>query len=257
MALASLHWYTCRTLVSAIRSTRSHLSQILRYTAYPCSSWWAGAGLRCIRATARLLADRIGDYRWFDKAPADYALTVMRAKEAELAAEREKMIAEARSAGTEIKAEDLPKVTATPVEMPIAYTTKEATFKRRGDVVHMLPESEKITYRPMELAAEQVVCPDGELYTDDKASPILFLGDSYAGVYHYEDCKNAGITAHIAKELGMPLDLVIGQGMGPEVRKKAARRGVDAFAGKRLVIWSLSERDLFNYKSPWDIIPMP
>ena len=138
-----------------------------------------------------------------------------------------------------------------------AYTTQDAPFKRRGDIVAMLKASERRKYRPMELVGKQVVGPDGELYKDDKTSPVMFLGDSYAGVFHFQDCKNAGITAHIALRVGMPLDLVLGLGMGPEVRKKVARRGKDGLTGKRLVIWALSERDLYNYRSPWGIIPMP
>jgi hypothetical protein len=139
----------------------------------------------------------------------------------------------------------------------VAYSTKHCTFKRRGDIVPMLPEAERLSCPPMELGAEQVVRPDGSFYKDEKSSPILFLGDSYSAVFHFQDCKHAGITAHIAKETGVPVDLVLGLGMGPEVRKKLLRRGKGGLDGKRLVIWALSERDLHNYRSPWEKIPLP
>jgi hypothetical protein len=140
---------------------------------------------------------------------------------------------------------------------PLRYTTRAATAKRRGDIVVMLTDAQRAKFPPMELAAEQVIRPDGTPYEDDPAGRVVFLGDSYSAVYQLQDCKHAGVSAHIARETGMPLDLVVGLGMGPEVRKKLARRGKDALTGKRLVIWALSERDLYNYVAPWGIVPMP
>ena len=139
----------------------------------------------------------------------------------------------------------------------VAYTVKTVTTKRRGDIVRMLPDAERSAYPPMTLEAEQVLKPDGGFYKDDKSSPVVLLGDSYAGVYHFEDCRHAGLTAHIAREIGFPVDLILGQGMGPKVRGKLARRGPGGLEGKRLVIWALSERDLFNYREPWSVIPLP
>ncbi len=143
------------------------------------------------------------------------------------------------------------------VSKGIKYVTKEAPSKRRGDIVRMLPEAARVKYSPLKLTGEQVVSPAGELYEDDKSSPIVVLGDSYAGVFHYGECQHAGLTAHMARELGTPVDLILGQGMGPKVRAKLARRGRGALKGKRLVVWTLSERDLYNYRSPWAVIPIP
>ena len=138
-----------------------------------------------------------------------------------------------------------------------AYTTQKVSCKRRGDIVTMLPEAERVSYAPMMLDAEQVLLPDGSFYEDSESSPIVLLGDSYSGVFHLEDCKHGGLTAHIAKEIGVPIDLILGQGMGPDIRGKLARRGKGALDGKKLVIWTMSERDLYNYRSPWTVIPMP
>jgi alginate O-acetyltransferase complex protein AlgJ len=140
---------------------------------------------------------------------------------------------------------------------PVEYGLKPVEARRRGDIVHMLPESEKLKYPPMKLRARQVVTPGGDFYEDDRSSPVVLLGDSYAGVFHLEDCRHAGLTAHLARELGVPIDLVLGQGMGPKVRAKLLRRGKKALSGKRLVIWTLSERDLYNYREPWDLMRIP
>jgi hypothetical protein len=83
------------------------------------------------------------------------------------------------------------------------------------------------------------------------------LGDSFTGVFHLEDCKHAGLSAHVARELGMPVDLIMAQGSGPRIRGQLARRGHDAVSAKKLVIWTVAARDLYNYWAPWDLIKVP
>ena len=140
---------------------------------------------------------------------------------------------------------------------PIQYKIKEVKFNRGGDIRDMLPDNEKITYRPMSLVAQQVLNPDGSIYKDDESSPIVILGDSFCGVFEVEDPKYAGLSAHIAKELGMPVDLMVAYGSGPGIRKNLARRGANVIQSKKLVIWTTAARDLYNYWAPWDLIKLP
>jgi len=140
---------------------------------------------------------------------------------------------------------------------PVNYKTQKADFVRAGDIRGMLPENEKIEYRPMKLTAEQVLNPDGSYYEDDKSSPIVLLGDSFCGVFHFEDCKHAGISAHIAKEIGMPVDLIMAHGSGPQIRKRFARRGTDEIKKKKLLIWTTAARDLYNYWTDWEMVVVP
>jgi hypothetical protein len=142
-------------------------------------------------------------------------------------------------------------------DQPIPYTIREVNFTRGGDIRGMLPDDEKIAYRPMELSGQQVLNPDGSLYEDDKSSPIVILGDSFCGVYQLEDPKHAGISAHIAKEIGMPVDLIMAYGSGPGIRKRLARRGASAIGKKKLVIWTTAARDLYDYWAPWGLIKVP
>ena len=142
-------------------------------------------------------------------------------------------------------------------QKPTPYKTKDVKFTRSGDIRDMLPDSEKIAYRPMSLAAQQVLNPDGSLYKDDESSPIVILGDSFCGVFQVEDPKYAGLSAHIAKEIGMPVDLMVAYGSGPGIRKNFARRGSAVIANKKLVIWTTAARDLYNYWAPWDLVKVP
>ncbi|MGD9497502.1 MAG: hypothetical protein AB7Y46_14470 [Armatimonadota bacterium] len=137
------------------------------------------------------------------------------------------------------------------------YGVRPVPCTRLGDIVGMLPEAERAAYRPMQLEAQQVVGVDGTPYADDQASPIVMLGDSFTGVFHFEDCKHAGLSAHLARELGLPIDLIMAQGSGPRIRVQLARRGPEALTGKRLVIWTMVSRDLHNYWANWDMVALP
>ena len=140
---------------------------------------------------------------------------------------------------------------------PISYKVKEVNFNRAGDIRGMLQEDEKIAYRPMSLIGHQVLNPDGSFYEDDESSPIVVLGDSFCGVFQVEDPKHAGLSAHIAKEIGTPVDLMVAYGSGPGIRKRLSRRGSSVIQQKKLVIWTTAARDLYNYWSPWDMVKVP
>jgi hypothetical protein len=133
----------------------------------------------------------------------------------------------------------------------IDYTRQPATFKRRGDLVPNLPARMQLSYRPVSLVGKQVLTPEGERFRSSRSSPILVLGDSYASVYELEDCGSAGIAAQLSRQLQRPVDLIAGQGMGPNVWQKLCARGKGALDGKRVVIWIMSARDLWQAPVPW------
>jgi alginate O-acetyltransferase complex protein AlgJ len=140
---------------------------------------------------------------------------------------------------------------------PIRYQTKEVQTLRAGDLRGMLPDEEKLKVRPMTLTAQQVLKPDGSFYEDDPNSPIVLLGDSFCGVFHFEDCQHAGLSAHLARELGLPIDLIMAHGSGPRIRGQLARRGAEALRKKKLVLWTVVARDLYHYWAPWEKARVP
>jgi acetyltransferase AlgX (SGNH hydrolase-like protein) len=131
-----------------------------------------------------------------------------------------------------------------------AYELRETSFTRFGDLQSRLPEAEQKKYVPETLVAHQVVS-NGQPYDDDPDSPIVLLGDSFTSVYELTDAEHAGVSAHIARGIGYPLDLVMSYGGGPNVRQKLLRRGVAALGTKKLVIWLMTARDLYNYWEDW------
>jgi hypothetical protein len=137
------------------------------------------------------------------------------------------------------------------------YGLRETSFTRFGDLQSRLPEAEQKKYTPETLVAHQVLRPDKQPYDDDPDSPVVLLGDSFTGVYQLTDAEHAGVSAHIARGISYPVDLVMSYGGGPNVRQKLLRRGTDSLATKKLVIWMMTARDLYNYWEDWEPLKKP
>jgi alginate O-acetyltransferase complex protein AlgJ len=131
------------------------------------------------------------------------------------------------------------------------FRTRPAAFTRFGDLHSRLPEAEKARYKPESLHAQQVLADGGQPYDDDADSPIVVLGDSFTGVYELTESEHAGVSAHVARDVAFPVDLVMSYGGGPNVRQKLMRRGVEGLQGKKLVVWMMTARDLYNYWEDW------
>jgi alginate O-acetyltransferase complex protein AlgJ len=132
------------------------------------------------------------------------------------------------------------------------FGTKDATFTRFGDLHSRLPEAKKRGYQPETLSAKQVLRADGTPYEDEAESPIVLLGDSFTGVYELTDAEHAGLSAHMARGISYPIDLVMSYGGGPNVRAKLMRRGTAALGAKKLVVWVMTARDLYKYWEAWE-----
>jgi alginate O-acetyltransferase complex protein AlgJ len=133
-----------------------------------------------------------------------------------------------------------------------AFGLRETSFTRFGDLHSRLPDAEQKKYTPETLVAHQVLGPDQQPYSDDPDSPIVLLGDSFTAVYQLMDAEHAGVSAHVARGVGYPLDLVMSYGGGPNVRQKLLRRGWESLGGKRLVVWMMTARDLYDYWEEWE-----
>jgi hypothetical protein len=136
------------------------------------------------------------------------------------------------------------------------YTTRKAPFQRFGDLHSRLPESEQAAFKPESLVGWQVLDQKGTPYEDDADSPVVVLGDSYTGVYELTDVEHAGVSAHLAKNISYPVDLVMSYGGGPNVRNKLMRRGAEALGSKKLVIWIMTARDLHDYWEDWEALEL-
>jgi len=139
----------------------------------------------------------------------------------------------------------------------VTYTIVDTTFQRQGDIVERLPEADRSAYPPVDLQGQQVRMPDGKPYVStNKAAPILLIGDSFTGVFESVDCKSAGVGSHIAQKTGLPTEVITSWGGGPLVRERMIRQRGKDMGYKRVVVYLMVSRDLYNYGQGWDPLPV-
>ncbi|MDO5575999.1 MAG: hypothetical protein Q4F84_02870 [Fibrobacter sp.] len=139
-----------------------------------------------------------------------------------------------------------------------AYFTKDTIVERTGDIVERLPENIQRSFPPQKVLAKQVFCiQDTTLFKSDKNAPVMLIGDSFTGVFESVDCKGAGIGANIATKTQLPIDIITSWGGGPLVRNKALRMRQNELGSKRLVVYLMVSRDIFNYSLEWEPLSVP
>jgi hypothetical protein len=134
----------------------------------------------------------------------------------------------------------------------VSFTAFDTTFLRQGDIVERIPEAQRINYQAAKLDARQIITPEGKKFKSDPAGPIVLIGDSYTGVFELVDCKSAGVGANIAEKTGLPVDILTSWGGGPMIMNKMVRLRKGALGAKRLVIYMMTARDLYNYSQGWE-----
>ena len=135
----------------------------------------------------------------------------------------------------------------------VSYTIADTTILRLGDLAERLPQDRQMVYKPQPLHARRVYNPDGTPYEGNHvAAPILLIGDSFTGVFELVDCKSAGVGSHIAYRTRIPVDIITSWGGGPMVRQKMVRLRGKYFDRKRVVVYLMVARDLYNYSQGWE-----
>ena len=107
-----------------------------------------------------------------------------------------------------------------------------------------------------------VTGPDGAAPADDRASPVLLLGDSHVLVFHAGGdmhAQGAGLADLLAKELAAPLDVLGVRGSGATSCRVSLYRRSKAdpayLAAKKVVVWCFAERE-FTEADGWRIVPV-
>lgn len=96
---------------------------------------------------------------------------------------------------------------------------------------------------------------------EDKASPVVLLGDSHTLVFHVGHelhGTGAGIAEQLAAELGIAVDVIGVRGSGATPSRvnllRRAKADPTYLAGKKAVIWCFSARE-FTESSGWSLVP--
>jgi len=146
---------------------------------------------------------------------------------------------------------------------PVSYDCRPAPVQRLGDIARMSrsPGIEK-RMAPESVACAQVIRHDTTaFYTDDPASEVLVLGDSFLRIYQQDDPGSAGFVAHLARALGRPLASIINDGGASTLVRQELFRRPQLLANKKVVVWEFVERDLRLGTEGWQLItigvPLP
>jgi hypothetical protein len=123
---------------------------------------------------------------------------------------------------------------------------QEKEVIRNGDIGEMtkIPNHRALFPPETTLAFRVVSRADGKQYRNGKRSPILFLGDSFSRIYHRDAPQSAGVIAHLAYELSIPLKAIINDGGASTLVREELASNPDLLQGARLVIWEFVERDI-------------
>jgi len=150
-----------------------------------------------------------------------------------------------------------------PEPRPVAYDRHEAWVEGRGDLVALLRlPAMRPLFLPERVLARRVVKTSGESWTPDRGADVLVLGDSFTNIYSQSELgwgDAAGFAEQLSFHLRRPVDRLAVNAGGPSVaRERLASMiasGQDPLAGKRLVIYAFSARELSS--GDWRLVDLP
>jgi hypothetical protein len=118
------------------------------------------------------------------------------------------------------------------------YGASDTILQTRGDLLEKLHENRPTTWYPFPV--KRILFPDGSLYSDDRASEILILGDSYV---NHGKWWNADLGAQLARLIGHPTRTyfsLLANTEGPCMY----RLKPSVFPKNGIVIWAFTSRVL-------------
>lgn len=122
----------------------------------------------------------------------------------------------------------------------------EAPLEIHGDLASTLtppPATETLMTRFVGVAGVEGIQP----LPNNKESPIILLGDSHNLVFHSGGdmhAQAAGLSDLLTREMGITPDVVAVMGSGATPARRNLARRKDKLAGRRLVIWCFTSREL-------------
>lgn len=151
----------------------------------------------------------------------------------------------------------LPEVPAT------ILSREEAWVEGRGDLVALLRlPAMRPLFLPERVPVHRVLKSSGEPWTADPGADVLVLGDSFTNIYSQSELgwgDAAGFAEQLSFLLRRPLDKLAVNAGGPAAARErlasSIASGQDRLAGKRLVIYAFSARDLSS--GDWRLVDLP
>ncbi len=141
-----------------------------------------------------------------------------------------------------------------------AFDERHVTVEGEGDLAALLDSAGWLESQPMRVDVQQVIARRDGRPPIDRRSPLLLLGDSFTQVYANAELGfgiRGGLGESLAAELGLPIDVIAIPGGGANRARQALALRRAGLAGKRLVIWQISQRDLLFAREGWSRVELP
>jgi len=140
------------------------------------------------------------------------------------------------------------------VELELAASVVAERLRRYGFAQAAASQPKRYTTKPNKISGDrgvsemtQVLTSSGKMYEDVPDSPVLVIGDSNLQIYQYANenltatGEHAGFTAHLARQLNLPISLEAQGGF----RLAQLNRETEMFNKRRVVVfvgaaWMLS-----------------
>jgi hypothetical protein len=166
---------------------------------------------RGARTAARVVADRIKQYPWYQAGAVEYILDSLSVD----------------------RVGDVGTMTTLP-----SVTVRELALN--------FPVEKTLCYQVFQVERDENGTETGRrLYKDDfRDAQVLLLGDSYSRIYQTDQPRSAGWISHIAFELRQPIASLVSDGGASTLVRQSLARKPRLLKGKKLVVWEVVERDL-------------
>ena len=132
------------------------------------------------------------------------------------------------------------------------WQEEERSVEGFGDLVTLarLPAGQTVFPRQT-ITTRFTFGPDGQPWRPDSTADVLVLGDSFVNVFSQPELgwgEGAGFAERLSFHLGLSVDRVARNAGGPAASREALERltraGEDRLAGKGVVVWVFSAREL-------------
>jgi hypothetical protein len=132
------------------------------------------------------------------------------------------------------------------------FETRPVSLEIHGDLVRMMRSPViEAHLAPEHIEAVQV------LNATAATAPVLVLGDSFSRIFQTDEPHDAGFVAHLAHALGQPVASLVNDGGAATLVRQELFRRPELLAGKKIVVWEFTERDLRLATEGWQVVPLP
>ena len=140
-----------------------------------------------------------------------------------------------------------------------AYTKTATEITNLGDIAKMLNLREfHSLFPPEHVTTSAIRTQSGEPWQPDRNAEILFLGDSFSNIYSLAGMgwgESTGFVEHLSTELSRPIDKIVINDGGALATRQTLAQAPNRLAGKRVLIYQFTTRELFS--GNWKLLPIP